>query len=201
MYPDYFRDDVFRIETQRLWLRWPTASDAPAIERLAGEREVSEHTARTPYPYPPGEAQAFVLRARKANVAGEALMLALALRQKPANLIGVIGLEGADDSVELGYWLGRIYWGAGIASEAVTSLLDMIWLATDIQQIDAGVARANPKSRRVLEKAGFVATGDVLWNAPAREKPMPSTRFELRRSRPRFGAVSARALSDCGAGL
>ena len=32
MFPDYFRDDVFRLETQRLWLRWPTAADAPTIQ-------------------------------------------------------------------------------------------------------------------------------------------------------------------------
>ena len=37
MFPDYFRDDVFRLETQRLWLRWPTAADAATIERLAIE--------------------------------------------------------------------------------------------------------------------------------------------------------------------
>ena len=33
MFPDLARDDVFRLETARLWLRWPRASDAAAIHR------------------------------------------------------------------------------------------------------------------------------------------------------------------------
>ena len=200
MFPDYFRDDVFRIETQRLWLRWPNAADAPAIERLAGEADVSRFTARIPHPYPPGAAQHFVIGARAANLAGEALTLAIALKQKPASLIGMIGLEGSGDSVELGYWLGQPYWEAGIASEAVEALLDMVWLATDIERVEAAVALLNPRSRHVLEKAGFTALGETLRPAPARDAPQPSVAFEKLRPRPRFGAVAA-ALSNCCAGM
>lgn len=200
MYPDYFRDDVFRIETRRLWLRWPNAADAPAIERLAGEEEVARFTARIPHPYPAGAAQGFVIGARTANLAGEALTLAIALRQKPASLIGMVGLEGAGDCVELGYWLGQPYWEAGIATEAVEALLDMTWLATDIERIEASAALLNPRSRHVLEKAGFAARGEKLTPAPARGAPLPSQTFEMVRPRPRFGAVAA-GLSDCRAGL
>jgi RimJ/RimL family protein N-acetyltransferase len=201
MFPDYFRDDVFRLETPRLWLRWPTAADAAAIERLAGEREVAQFTARIPHPYPAGGGQDFVLRARTANLAGEALTLAIALKQKPASPIGMIGLEGASESVELGYWLGEPYWGVGLASEAVEGLLDMIWLATDIERIEASAALLNPRSRRVLEKAGFASAGEKLVPAPARGAPMPAHAFELRRARPRFGAAPQPALSDCCAGM
>ena len=38
MFPDLTRDDVFRLETRRLWLRWPRLADAQAIVRLAGEK-------------------------------------------------------------------------------------------------------------------------------------------------------------------
>ena len=33
MFPEIAKDDVFRIETRRLWLRWPRLADAPAMER------------------------------------------------------------------------------------------------------------------------------------------------------------------------
>lgn len=202
MFPDYFRDDVFRLETQRLWLRWPTAADAAAIERLAGEREVAQFTARIPHPYPKGGGEAFTLATRRSNAEGAGLGLAVALKQRPTSLIGMVGLEGAGESVELGYWLGEPYWGAGIATEAVGAMLDMVWLATDIERIEANAALLNPRSRRVLEKAGFVACGERLVEAPARGAPMPAHAFELRRARPRFGAVSAeRDLSNCCAGL
>ena len=191
MFPDYFRDDVFRLETQRLWLRWPTAADGAAIERLAGTREVAQFTARIPHPYPAGGGEAFAFFARKANVAGDALFLAMALKQKPMNPIGVISLEGAGESVELGYWLGELWWGMGLTTEAVEGLLDMIWLATTIERIEASAALQNPRSRRVLEKAGFAAGGERLVEAPARGAPLPAAHYELRRPRPRFGAVAA----------
>ena len=35
MFPELTRDDVFRLETRRLWLRWPRMADANAILRLA----------------------------------------------------------------------------------------------------------------------------------------------------------------------
>jgi RimJ/RimL family protein N-acetyltransferase len=53
MFPDLARDDVFRLETARLWLRWPRAADAPAIHRYCSRWEVAQFTARIPHPYPP----------------------------------------------------------------------------------------------------------------------------------------------------
>ena len=41
MFPDLARDDVFRLETARLWLRWPRAADAAAIERYCSRWEVA----------------------------------------------------------------------------------------------------------------------------------------------------------------
>jgi hypothetical protein len=42
MFPDLTRDDVFRIETKRLWLRWPRVQDAAAMQRLAGDKDVAD---------------------------------------------------------------------------------------------------------------------------------------------------------------
>jgi len=201
MFPDYFRDDVFRLETQRLWLRWPTAADAATIEKLASEREIAEFTARIPHPYPKGSAEGFVLAARRENCDGAALHLALALRQKPGTPIGVVSLEGVGDTLRLGYWLGRMYWGSGLISEALGGLLDFVWLATDVERIDAAAALPNLRSQRTLERAGFVAIGEGLDEAPAREAPLPVRRYELVRSTPRFGALPNAGLSSCCAGM
>ena len=42
MFPELTRDDVFRLETRRLWLRWPRIADSTAILRLAGEKAVAQ---------------------------------------------------------------------------------------------------------------------------------------------------------------
>src|SRR5439155_11525397 len=77
MFPDLTADDIFRIETKRLWLRWPRASDAPAITSFVSLAQVARMTASIPHPYPPGEAERFIMKARTGNAGGTALVLAI----------------------------------------------------------------------------------------------------------------------------
>ena len=117
MFPEIFRDDVFRIETPRLWLRWPTARDETAIERLVGD--VAERTAVIPHPYPKGAAGSFIYAARVGNAQGSALAFALAPIARPQELLGIVSLHQEDGVPTLGYWLGKPFWGRGLMSEAV----------------------------------------------------------------------------------
>ena len=78
MFPDIAKDDVFRLETSRLWLRWPRLRDAAAIERYCANWEVARWTARIPHPYPKGSAERFVYSAREANSRGRDLTLVIA---------------------------------------------------------------------------------------------------------------------------
>lgn len=52
---------------------------------------------------------------------------------------------------EVGYWLGKEYWGKGIASAALTQFLELI----ETRPLYAHVAKHNIASKRVLEKCGF----------------------------------------------
>jgi RimJ/RimL family protein N-acetyltransferase len=61
-----------------------------------------------------------------------------------------------DGRVEIGYWLGREYWGRGIASRALRTFLDLI----EERPLHAAVAPHNPASMRVLEKCGFTRCGE-----------------------------------------
>jgi RimJ/RimL family protein N-acetyltransferase len=57
-----------------------------------------------------------------------------------------------DGVVEVGYWLGREFWGRGIASRALAQFVALL----DERPLRAAVAEHNPASMRVLEKCGFV---------------------------------------------
>jgi RimJ/RimL family protein N-acetyltransferase len=57
-----------------------------------------------------------------------------------------------DGRTEVGYWIGREFWGRGIATEALRQFLGIV---TD-RPLYAGVVRHNVGSIRVLEKCGFV---------------------------------------------
>jgi len=67
------------------------------------------------------------------------------------NIVSWDGSEGR----EVGYWVGREFWGQGIATRAVTLFLDEV----QVRPLYAAVARHNLASRRVLEKCGFTVTG------------------------------------------
>ena len=118
MFPDLTRDDVFRLETRRLWLRWPRLADVQAIVRLAGEKAVAEMTARIPHPYDPIDAERFVFMARKSNADGNGLQLAITPKGRPNCLIGAVGIGPGPDSgaPHLGFWLGTPSWGHGHAT-------------------------------------------------------------------------------------
>lgn len=187
MFPDITRDDVFRLETSRLWLRWPRAGDAAPLARIAGRREVAEMTARIPHPYPPGEADAFVMRAREQNCHGQGLTLAITLNGGDRAVIGTVMIappaEGAaDDAPSLGYYVDPARWGRGYASEAAQAMVDLAFMVTPEEAIAATVRVENPASSRVLEKIGFAWHGAAITDQPARGRPLPVDRFRLTRA-------------------
>lgn len=57
---------------------------------------------------------------------------------------------------EVGYWLGREYWGRGVATRALAAFLDQV----QARPLRARVAKHNIASRRVLEKCGFTVYGE-----------------------------------------
>ncbi len=184
MFPDLTRDDVFRLETRRLWLRWPMARDAEAVSRLAGDPAVAGMTARIPTPLPLHEAEAFVIRARAANAAGEALVMAVCRRTAPAHLIGVVAVENRPEgrAPHLGYWLGRPFWGEGLMSEAAAALVDATFAYAGGQALVSAAMIGNTASRRVLEKCGFHLTGESAPVFEARGGAVPSCDFRLDRA-------------------
>lgn len=183
MFPDLTRDDVLRLETRRLWLRWPRQADAQAILRLAGEKAVAEMTAQIPYPYPTDDSERFVLEARRANTEGRGLTLAITPKAKPNALIGVIGIDASPDdgAPHLGFWLGTPFWGEGYATEAARALIDAFFAYTAADALVSCVRVVNPGSRRVLEKCGFAFQGTGLTAFPARGGVFPVDRFRLDR--------------------
>jgi len=69
-----------------------------------------------------------------------------------------------DGHLEVTYWLGREFWGKGIATRALTALLEY----QTTRPIYARAAKDNAASLRVLQKCGFVITGEDKGYANAR---------------------------------
>ena len=74
--------------------------------------------------------------------------------------IGSIGfhrkdLAVSDDEYELGYWIGKAFWGQGLIPEASREMLRHAFEDLGMQRIWCGYYDGNTKSRRVQEKLGF----------------------------------------------
>jgi RimJ/RimL family protein N-acetyltransferase len=196
MFPDIARDDVFRLETKRLWLRWPRVSDAAAIARYSSRWEVARMTSRIPHPYPPGEAERFIFTAREANALGRDLMLVIAPIRGKREPIGMISLESRlQGRLTIGYALAPEVWGKGIATEAALAAIEAGFALTNAVEMLATAHVENPASRRVLDKCGFAHTGTGLEGAPARGGMVPCDRFRLERA----VWTSRRAVATAGA--
>jgi RimJ/RimL family protein N-acetyltransferase len=80
---------------------------------------------------------------------------------------GTIGSWGEPDGREVTYWIGRSYWGKGIA----TCALDAFLTVDPSRPLHARVASDNVASRRVLEKCGFrvIATERSFAEARSRD--------------------------------
>ena len=76
---------------------------------------------------------------------------------------GNIGSWPADGQQTLGYWVGREYWGRGVATQALALLVDEV----SVRPLYAHVVVHNVGSIRVLEKCGF-------RRDRAREAPAPA---------------------------
>ena len=78
---------------------------------------------------------------------------------------------------EVTYWLGKEYWGKGIATRALKAFLAS---HNTIRPIYARVAKDNPGSRRVLEKCGFTVLSESKGFANARGQEIEELLLELR---------------------
>jgi RimJ/RimL family protein N-acetyltransferase len=152
-------EQVPSIETRRLVLRAPNAGDIDAIAILADDIDIARMTTRMPYPYRRADAEAFIARAQTIDPEREAVFV---IDRDGDGPVGVLGLHphGAFGP-EIGYWIGRPYLGQGIASEAAGAAMN--WAARDWGRrvAVAGYFADNPASGRVLERAGFLHTGEI----------------------------------------
>jgi len=199
MFPEITRDDIFRLETQRLWLRWPRAADAEAIARYCNDPEVALKTTTIPFPYSQSDAEHFVLRTRSENTEGSALYLALAPKRQQNEAIGMISLVGAEARGEgkLGFVLARSAWGQGLMTEAARAFVDLAFNVTSLDHIVSSALPTNAASLRVQEKVGFVVAGRATIPAPARGSPVELTTTLLKRGAAHapYGALPARRAS------
>ena len=144
-------------------LRALALEDAGRISLLAGDYEVASMTGTIPHPYSEEQAAEWI----ESAVAGEeGVVFAIA---NAGVLIGCTGYRAfGEDHAELGYWIGKPYWGLGYASEAVRALIIHAFERDGFDYLTVGHFTDNPASARVIAKFGFVPQGKQVRDCAAR---------------------------------
>jgi len=149
------------LETSRLILRRFTTDDAEDVYRnWASDPEVTRFLTWPCHSSP--EASRAVLEQWAAQYAdGDYFQWAISLK-KTGHVIGSIAAVKIDmeiGSAEIGYCLSRSYWGQGIMPEALIAVMQYLFCEVEINRICACHDVNNPKSGRVMEKAGMKLEG------------------------------------------
>ena len=142
--------------TDRLILRRWEESDAEDLYRYASDPDVGPIAG-----WPPHQSIDESRDVIKNALSGkEAYAICL---KEDGKAIGTIELKlnghtdmtERDDECEMGYWLGKPFWGRGIMPEAVKEMLRRAFEDCGMQKVWIGYYEGNYKSKRVQEKAGF----------------------------------------------
>lgn len=145
--------------TERLILRPFFLSDAPAVQQFAADRAVAANTLAIPHPYPEGEAERWIRCHAEQLAEGKAVHFAIV--QHDNTLCGTIhlGRVPAFQLAELGYWIGRPFWGRGYCTEAGRAVLAYGFNQLELNRIQGTHFADNPASGRVMEKMGLLYEG------------------------------------------
>ncbi len=170
------------MRTQRLLLRALDQRDARRIAQLAGDWDVARMTGRIPHPYSDELAQLWI------SDLAEGECVRGIVHQNV--LVGICGYMPEGDSAEIGYWIGKPWWGRGIATEAAAALIDYCFHEIGFSRVTCGHFVDNPASGRVISKLGFRYTGvEFVW-CEARRTKVETLKYERLRE---MQAAEARA--------
>ena len=165
------------IRTPRLLLRPPALADAARISLLAGDYDVASMTGTLPHPYSEQMAAEWI---ESAAAGEEGVVFAI---ERSGALVGCTGYRAfGSDHAELGYWIGKPYWGMGYASEAVAALIGHAFEVDGFDYLVAGHFTDNPASERVIRKLGFVAFGEETRSCAARDAEAQCRTYRLNRT-------------------
>ena len=149
------------METERILLRPWRDSDAEALFKYASDPEVGPRAGWPPHKSV--EESLGIIR----TVFGSETMWAVELKET-SEAIGCVGylpasasnLKIENDQCEVGYWIAKPYWGKGICTEAMRLVVDYCFHVKGFTVLWGDYFPENPASGRVMEKCGFMDTGE-----------------------------------------
>ena len=172
------------MENERIILRPWRDSDAESLFKWASDPEVGPRAGWPPHKSV--EESREIIR----TVFHDVLNTWAIELKETGEAIGAIGygpscdckLPAREGEPITGYWVAKPYWNQGICTEALRLMLDHIRTTTSIKSLISGHFIDNPASGRVMEKCGFVPTGETCIDETqyqGKDRPIRVLRIEL----------------------
>lgn len=173
------------MKTERILLRAWRDDDAEVLFKYASEPDVGSRAGWPPHKSV--EESREIIR----TVFNNDTTWAIVLRETDEP-IGAIGygpgcdcrLPARDGEPIVGYWVAKPFWNQGICTEALQLMLEHIRTTTHLRSLISGHFVDNPASGRVMEKCGFVPTGETCIDETqyqGESRPIRVLRLELAR--------------------
>ena len=152
------------METSRIILRPWQDSDAAVLFKWASDPDVGPRAG-----WPPHKSVEESLDVIRTVFRDATKTWAIELKET-GEAIGAMGygpscncnLPAREGEPLAGYWVAKPYWNKGICTEALGLMIEHIRKTTDIKSLISGHFVDNPSSGRVMEKCGFVPTGETV---------------------------------------
>ena len=147
--------------TEHLILRPHSLWDADDLQRLIDDKDIASTTTNIPHPYTLEDAIEFLSK-REENYEKTGSPQ-FAVTHIDGYFIGGVGLNvnQEHENGEIGYWIGKPYWGKGYCTEAARAVVKYGFEAMGLNRIHATHMTRNPASGRVMQKIGMKHEGHL----------------------------------------
>lgn len=145
------------MQTNRLLLRNVRFEDSEQLVKYANDLAIAEMmNGSIPYPYTQEVAEQWIFNHQADTSTTQAISWAIALKEGD-RLVGSVQLRRQNDkkSARLSYWVGRLYWNQGLATEATRCVIKYGFEELHLEFIEAEVFKRNAASQALLCKLGF----------------------------------------------
>jgi RimJ/RimL family protein N-acetyltransferase len=168
-------------------LRELSMSDAVDISHLMSYN-ISKSLWQVPYPYTTEDAVNFITSSHRDFESHKAVNFAIQYKNNPeglSRLVGTISLKNVDfdkKKATVGYWIGELYWGNGIATESLALVITYAFSVLGLEEICAYVFSENKASIRVLEKNGMIKKAELNEYNRMSGRYQRTTKYVIQRS-------------------
>jgi len=141
-----------------LKLRWLTVEDTPALLEVFSDPEVMRYTS-LPVHETEADIQRLLDQIQKGFLDGSLFQWGVEIEDRIVGTCTLARINRAHKRAEVGFILGRAFWGRRVMSRALPLLISFAFDQLRLHRLEADVDPRNTASIRILEKSGFQREG------------------------------------------